>query len=73
LIDWVKSYGIGSGNVNQIAYAIQQSIFIVGIKGKGYTDIVNQNVAEYSSEELSKVLSKFLLEEMVASFEPLTK
>lgn len=73
LISWIKKYKIGSGDINNLAWAIQQGIYKNGIKGKAYADLVSDSVAELSSEQLSTVLSELLLEDMVMAFDPLTK
>lgn len=73
LIEWVKKYSIGSGNVNQTAWAIQQSIYKRGIIGKGYENPVEEGVADMSSEQLAEVLSEVIADEMVIAFDPLTK
>lgn len=73
LIPWIKKYGIGSGDINALAWRIQQGIYKNGIKGKSYTSPVAENVAELSSEELAEVLSNVIVDEMVEAFEPLTK
>jgi len=73
LIVWIKQNGIGAGNVNGLAWAIQQSIYKQGIKGKTFTTEVEDNVADMSSEELAEVLSNLIADEMVDAFKPLTK
>jgi hypothetical protein len=73
LITWIKKYNIGSGNLNQIAFKIQRSIFLNGIKGKNYIDIINNSVADYSSEELAEILSNIIADQLVEAFKPLTK
>jgi len=73
LILWIKSKGIGSGKINNIAWAIQKTIFENGIKGKNYLDPVEENVADLSSEQLVELLSEVIANEMVMAFEPLTK
>lgn len=73
LIIWIKSKGIGAGNINGLAFAIQQSIYKNGIRGKGFENPVENNVADMASEELAEVLSEVIADEMVMAFQPLTK
>lgn len=73
LIAWVKKYKIGSGNVNNTAWAIQQSIYRNGIKGKNYLEKVDESVADLSSEKLAEFLSVVIADDMVAVFDPLIK
>lgn len=70
LIAWVKKYGIGN---NSTAWAIQQSIYINGIKGKAFADPIENTVADMSSEQLAELLSEVIADEMVVAFNPLTK
>ncbi len=69
LIDWVKRYKIGSGDVNKTAYAIQQSIYINGIRGKKFIDLVANSVGDYSAEQLSELLSELIAEQFGEAFE----
>ncbi len=73
LIPWIKKYGIGAGDINQLAWRIQQGIYKNGIKGKSFSTPVEDNVADLSSQELAEVLSEVIADEMVMAFEPITK
>ncbi len=73
LITWIKSKGIASSNVNNIAWAIQTSIFKNGIKGKNYITRLEDTVADSSSELLATALSEAIADDLVEAFEPLTK
>jgi hypothetical protein len=73
LIVWIKSKGIGAGNINNMAFAIQQSIYKRGIKGKAFANPVENNVADLASEELAELLSEVIADDMVDAFKPLTK
>lgn len=73
LIPWIKKYNVGSGNINSIAWAIQQSIYKKGLKGKSFSDPVEQNVADLSADMLADELATVIADEMVAAFDPITK
>jgi hypothetical protein len=68
LIIWIKQYGIGSGNINNIAWAIQQSIFKNGIKPKNYLTSVEDTVGNVSAEKLALILADLMAEEMGLAF-----
>jgi hypothetical protein len=73
LISWIKKYRIASGrSVNSVAWAIQQSIYRNGIKGRAFATPVENLVADFSSEEFAEILSEVIADEMVLAFEPLT-
>jgi len=81
LIEWIKQNGIVPRNkktgrfmtINQLAFAIQNKIYLYGInskkpvKGKGYADIVENKVADYTAEELADVLAELIAENLVDS------
>ncbi len=69
LIDWIKKKGIAGANVNAVAWRIQQSIYRNGIRGKFYSNPVEQNVADMASEQLAEILSEVIADEMVMAFE----
>ena len=60
LIKWIKKKGItprGGQSVNSLAFAIQQSIYKVGIKARKFIDPVIGLTIETLSEELAVSLS----------------
>lgn len=79
LIQWIKKNNIRPYNgktVNQLAFAIQNKIYLKGInskkpvKGKGFAPLVADNVANYTSEELANVLANQIADELVDMFAP---
>jgi len=84
LIQWIKKKGIvgrstKSGrfiSVNQLAFAIQMSIFKKGINskrraaGKKFAEKVANSVADYTSEELANLLANEIADELVEMFAP---
>lgn len=70
LIRWIRKYGIrpSSGqSYTQLAFAIQQSIYRNGIKGKNYLNRLNETYAELTEEELGEYLEEELLDDIVQS------
>jgi len=65
LINWIKRYNISTGelSINQLAFLIQRSIYIHGVKGKKYDSIVEEVSLEVLSKSLSESLSKQIEEE----------
>lgn len=79
LIEWIKKRNIiptGKKTINQLAFAIQTSIYKRGIKsklptkGKGYADKVAENVADYTAEELANYLATEIADDLVEMFAP---
>jgi len=80
LVEWIKKRGLiptGGKTINQLAFAIQTSIYKRGIngkiktKGKKYADLVATNVADYTSEQLANVLAEAIADDLVDMFAPL--
>jgi len=85
LIQWIKKKGIigrssKSGRfitINQLAFAIQMSIFKKGItskrrvQGKKFADKVANSVADYTAEKLADELAMEIADELVEMFEPI--
>lgn len=70
LLDWMKRYGIrptGRQTVNQLAFAIQTSIFKSGIKGLDYEDPVEIVTLDISSEGTAEILSEVVADAMLKS------
>ncbi len=79
LIQWIKKNNIipnAGKTINQLAWAIQTSIYKKGIrgnkktKGRKFADKVANNVADYTAEELADVLANEIADELVDMFEP---
>lgn len=68
LIAWIKQYNVGGGNVNSLAFAIQQSIYKRGIKGKGYSESVTNNITELTADQLAKALAQIIADDMAIAF-----
>lgn len=75
LIDWIKRYGIkprSGQTINQLAYAIQTSIYKRGIRAKKFEEKVEIGVADYTALVLSDELAEIVADDMVDMFAPLT-
>ena len=86
LIEWIKKKGIlprskTTGRfvtVNQMAYAVQMSIYKQGLsgkiktKGKNYGDAVANDVADYTADKLANVLAERIADDLVEMFAPVT-
>ena len=79
LIEWIKDRGLvpnGGKTINQLAFAIQTAIYQRGIKGKvktkgrGFADVVANDVADYTAEELANYLANEIANELVEAFAP---
>jgi len=79
LIQWIKKKGLvpsGKKTINQLAFAIQTSIYKKGIsgkvktKGRKFADLVETNVADYTAEELANSLANEIADELVEMFAP---
>lgn len=86
LIKWIKAKGIlprskKTGRfvtINQMAFAVQMSIWKKGIsgkiktKGKKYADTVANDVADYTATKLADVLAEAIADDLVNMFEPVS-
>lgn len=75
LITWIKQYGIrprSGQSINQLAYAIQTSIYKRGIKAKSFEEKVEVGVADYTAIALADELSELIADDLVETFAPLT-
>lgn len=78
LIEWIKKNNIvptSGKTINQLAFAIQTSIYKKGIegkkvKGKGFAEKVATNVADYTAEELVDYLAIMIADDLVEAFAP---
>lgn len=70
LIRWMRKYRVrpsANQTYTQLAYAIQQSIYKSGIKGKNYLDRLYDVYGSVTEEELGDYLEKSLLDDVVNS------
>lgn len=70
LIRWMRKYRVRpkSGQTyTQLAYAIQQSIYKSGIRGKHYLDKLYDVYGDVTEEQLSDYLEESLLDDIVNS------
>jgi len=68
LIDYIKRYNIrprGSQTINQLAFAIQTSIYRQGINPKNYAQKVIDGVADLTQETLLNELSEDIANEII--------
>lgn len=75
LIDYIKRYKIKPRNgqtINQLAFAIQQSIYKNGIKAKKFDDKVANAAGEISQIAVADDLSVIIADDLVEMFAPLT-
>jgi hypothetical protein len=73
LIPWIKQYGITprfGQTINQLAFAIQTSIYKRGIRAKNFEDKVETGVADYASIALADELAEQVADDLVEAFEP---
>jgi len=73
LIVWIKQYGIRPRNgqtINQLAFAIQTSIYKRGIKAKNFEDKVETGVADYTAVALADELAVLVADDLVDMFAP---
>lgn len=69
LIDYIKDYGIqprGGQSINQLAFAIQNSIYKQGINPKRYADKIIDATADLTEETLADEISEEMADEIVA-------
>lgn len=74
LIDWIKRYGIkprSGQTINQLAFAIQTSIYKRGIRAKKFEEKVETGVADYTALALSDELAEMVADDLVDMFAPL--
>ena len=80
LIEWIKEKGLvpnGGKTINQLAWAIQTSIYQRGIrkkmvKGKNFADTVATNVGDYTADKLADELALIIADDLVEMFAPVT-
>jgi len=73
LIEFIKKNNIrprGGQTINQLAWAIQTSIYRRGIKGKKFEDKVATGVADYTAAALADELALLVAEDLVEMFAP---
>lgn len=70
LIRWMRQYRVrpqGGQTYTQLAFAIQQSIYKSGIKGKNYLNKLYETYGDLTQSELGDYLEESLLEDIVNS------
>jgi hypothetical protein len=70
LIKWIQRYGIQplpNMSINQLAFAIQTSIYKHGIVGKNYSAKVENNIANLSEEKIADYLENQIADDIVES------
>ena len=73
LIEFIKKNNIrprGRQTINQLAYAIQESIYKRGIKAKNFEDKVATGVADYTAAALADELALLVADDLVEMFAP---
>mgnify|MGYP003604025386 FL=1 len=73
LIQWIKKYNIRPRNgqtINQLAFAIQTSIYKRGIRAKNYVDKVETGVADYTAMAIADDMAEVIADDLVDMFEP---
>ena len=73
LIQWIKQYNIRprpGQTINQLAYAIQQSIYKRGIKAKKFEEKVEIGVADYTALALADELAELIADDLVLMMSP---
>lgn len=74
LIEWIKQYNIQPRNgqtINQLAFAIQTSIYKNGIKAKNFEDKVMNATGEITQIAMADELSVMVADELVDMFDPM--
>lgn len=67
LVKWIKDEGIRprpNQSINQLAFAIQTSIFKNGIKGKNFIENVIETVSDVAEVQMADALEQELLNEL---------
>lgn len=75
LLVWIKKYNIKprqGQTLNQLAFAIQTSIYKKGIKAKNYVDKVEIGVADYTAMALADEMAEVVADDLVGMMSPLT-
>ena len=72
LLSWIKQYGIrprAGQDINQLAFAIQSSIYKNGIKKKNYVDPVVDVSADIASEGVAEGLSEIIADNIAEAID----
>jgi len=67
LIAWIKEKRItprGGQSINSLAFSIQRSIFLSGIKGKKFSSNVERSTLDLLEEEFTLMLSEIITEDL---------
>lgn len=68
LIDWIKRYGIvprGGMTINQLAFAIQNSIYKQGINPKNYIEKIIDSASDLSNDILTLNIADMIADDIV--------
>lgn len=71
LITWIKKNNItprGRTSVNQLAFLIQRSIYLNGLKGKNFINIVEKSVTDIVEIEVADYLADFVTDSLHTAF-----
>lgn len=71
LVQWIKNNNIRlnkNQTINQLAFLIQRSIYLNGIKSKNFKEQVRQTVTDTVTEQLSDILEKQLADNLFSAF-----
>lgn len=70
LIQWIKKRNITSTkySTNQLAYAIQNSIYKSGIRGKNFIKEVEETVGDSVEEKMTEELAEWIADQLYVSF-----
>lgn len=70
LLSFIKRNGISSTkySTNQLAWAMQSSIYKAGIKGRNFIDVVEKSVGEFVEIRLADFLEEFVADSLYAAF-----
>jgi hypothetical protein len=70
LIQWIKTRGINPGkySISQLAFILQRSIYIHGIKGKNFIQQIENTVLDVVEVELADTLEEAIADSLYAAF-----
>lgn len=75
LIEYIKQYNIiprRGKTINQLAFAIQQSIFKSGIKAKNFDDKIMNAAGDITQTAVADELAVIVADDLVQMFDPIT-
>ena len=70
LISFIKKNNISSTkySTNELAWAMQSSIYKAGIKGKNFIEVVEKSVTDFVEIRLADFLEEFVADSLFAAF-----